>query len=208
MTELQKIFTGIQKEISGGNFAALQRALRPLLAKRVEYYRQSLREGNQYEYADALYKILLLDMDDDDDASVELAELAYLSLCDSLSHPGNHDRQYKARLLLLSDFSDNLTDSVACACFPQQRRTNLLQARQIALECIEKMQVTDILYLEENCPEILDEDEKATAACSFIKTDINLSPAEREDALLLHKIFYAYLKIKYKQISGQTRPTE
>lgn len=197
MTALQQLLAKARKELSDGNRHTLSAALRPLYENHVQYYHQSISEGLEGEYADALYKILLLGMDEEDEDSVELAELAYLALSNRLRHPGIHGLEYKTRLLLLNSFYEYLTDSVTCACFAQYRKTDLLLARQLADECLEKMQIADLLYLEENCPEILDEDENAAAACNLIESDINLSPEDRQQAILLHQIFHTYLQTKY-----------
>ena len=54
------------------------------------------------------------------------------------------------------------------------------------------MQLSDMFYLEENEPDFINRDEHA------IETDVNLSEEEQQEADLLHKVIYAYLKAKYK----------
>lgn len=68
----------------------------------------------------------------------------------------------------------------------------------MALECIEKMQLSDMLLLEEHHPDFINGDEQLADACNAISLPPELSEAERTEAALLHKVLHAYLKAKYK----------
>lgn len=199
MEDLKKILTEIRIQSEAGNRRGLTTVLRSLLANRLEYYRQSEREALQEEYADALYKILLLELDEEEEDSIEIAELAYLGLGAILRQPALVNAEhYKRRLLLLHYFCDYFTDSIIEVFLSKYRKENILQARTLAIECLEKMQLSDMLYLEENESDFIDGDEQLTDACNNIATDPDLSEEERSNAALLHKVLYAYLRVKYK----------
>ena len=75
----------------------------------------------------------------------------------------------------------------------------MLQARNLALECIDKMQLADMYLLEDIAPDFIDRDEQIADACNAIETDTSLPEEEIEKARLLHKVMHAYLKSKYKK---------
>lgn len=184
---------------TAGDRKSLNRNLRELMKERREYYKQSHEKGLQAEFSDALFKILLLELDEEEEESIEIAELAYLGLGNAFmpsQSPTAED--YKRRLLLLHYFCDYFTDSIVEVFLSRYRENNMLLARNLAIECLEKMQLSDMLYLEENEPDFINGDEQIADACNNIATDPNLSETEKAEALLLHKVLYAYLKAKYK----------
>lgn len=198
MSDLRQLLTAVEKQSNTGNRKALASTLHSLMVNRKEYYRQSVEEGLQEEFSDALYKTLLLELDEEEEDSIEIAELAYLSLGAILKSGTAHPGHYKRRLLLLHYFSDFFTDAMIEVFLSRYREDNILQARGLALECLEKMQLYDMFYLEENEAEFIDGDEQLTDACNSIVTDPDLSAEEREYAMLMHRVLYAYLKAKYK----------
>ena len=105
---------------------------------------------------------------------------------------------YKRRLLLLHYFSDYFTDAVIEIFLKKYREDNLLEARNMALECIEKMQLADMLLLEEQYPDFINGDEQWADACNALTLSPDVSETERAEADLLHKVLHAYLKAKYK----------
>lgn len=198
-SDLKKILEEIQETGKSGNRRALTTSLRQLMNDRKEYYWQSLQNELAVDYADALYKILLLEMDEEEEDSIEIAELSYLGLCSVLQQSGQASPElYKRRLLLLHYFCDYFTDSVIEIFLKEYRANNLLQARNLAVECIEKMQLSDMFYLEENEPDFINRDEQLADACNAIEIDTDLSEQEQQEAGLLHKVLFAYLKAKYK----------
>ena len=199
MSDLKKILTEIQAQSQTGNRRELTKALRTLMHNRREYYRQSIKETLQEEFADALYKTLILEFDEEENDSIETAELAYLALGTILrqNRPANPEH-YKRRLLLLHYFSDFFTDAIIEVFLSAYRKDNILQARTLALECLEKMQLSDMFYLEENEAGFLDGDEQISDACNAIEINPDLSEEEKKNAILLHQVLYAYLKAKYK----------
>lgn len=198
MSDLKELLTTIQEQSQAGNRKGLTTTLRTLMENRREYYRQSVEEALQEEFSDALYKTLLLELDDDEEDSIEIAELAYLGLTSTLKDKTGNPEQYKRRLLLLHYFSDFFTDAIIEVFLSRYRKDNILQARSLAMECLEKMQLSDMFYLEENEAEFIDGDEQLSDACNAIETDPNLSEEERKEAGLLHKVLHAYLIAKYK----------
>lgn len=198
-SNLKDIFNTIREQSANGNRKALTPVLREIMNNRRDYYRESLDEQLLDEYTDALYKILMLEMDEEEEDSIEMAELAYLGLCTLVLKGDNiTPEHYKRRMLLLHYFSDYFTDAVIEIFLKKYKTESLLPARGLAIECLEKMQLSDIFYLEENDPGFLNRDEQLTVACNRIETNPDLSEAELADALLLHKIMYAYLVSKYK----------
>lgn len=182
-----------------GDHRALPCMLRELMRNRRRYYQESIRLAKQDAFSESLFKILLLELDEEENESIETAELAYAALAsvmnDAASVTPGH---YKRRLLLLHYFSDYFIDSVIEIFLKKYRENNLLEARNMALECIEKMQLADMLRLEEEYPDFINGDEQLTDACNAIGLSPDLSEAERAEAGLLHRVLHAYLKAKYK----------
>ena len=138
-------------------------------------------------------------LDEEEEESIEIAELAYLGLGHIFRRPELPTPElYKRRLLLLHYFCDYFTDSIIEVFLSKYREDNILQARSLAIECLEKMQLSDMFYLEENATDFIDGDEQLSDACNGIETDPRLSEEEKANAALLHKVLYAYLKAKYK----------
>jgi len=96
-------------------------------------------------------------------------------------------------------FADYLTDCLIEVFLKKYRETNLLEARNLALESIAKMQLADIFYLEQHFNTQMDQDEQLNDICNTIEISPNLSEAELAEAQLMHKVLYTYLRIKYKQ---------
>lgn len=203
--DLRDILKEIEEFSREGNRKGMTAALRLIMNNRRQFYRQSVEGALQKEFSDALYKILLLELDEEEEESIETAELAYLGLgCLSDEAPVDPEH-YKRRLLLLHYFCDYFTDSIIEVFLARFREDNILQARNLAIECLEKMQLSDMFYLEENEPSFIEKDEQIADACNTIVTDPDLSDQERRDAALLHKVLYAYLKAKYKEASTDVK---
>jgi len=198
MSDLKKILTAVSEQSQSGNRRELTKNLRALMLDRRKYYRQSIQEALQEEFSDALYKTLLLELDEEEEDSIETAELTYLTLGAVLKTGKASPEHYKRRLLLLHYFSDFFTDAIIEVFLSRFKENNRLQARTLALECLEKMQLSDMFYLEENEADFIEGDEQISDACNAIETDPDLSAEEKENAALLHQVLYAYLKAKYK----------
>ena len=196
---LKELLEQIHTHSQNGNRRDLCAVLHSLMDNRREYYHQlsdaSMTEG----YADGLYKTLLLELDQEEEESIETAELAYIALCSLIAGETDTPEHYKRRLLLLHYFCDYFTDSIIQVFLAAYRKDHILQARNLALECIEKMQLADMFHLEEHTPDFIEHDEQIIDACNAIETDADLPDTERAEAALLHKVLYAYLKTKYKK---------
>ena len=119
----------------------LRANLREIRDHRLAYYNQSNEKELQAEFSDALFKILLLELDEEEEESIEIAELAYLGLGHIFRRPELPTPElYKRRLLLLHYFCDYFTDSIIEVFLSKYREDNILQARSLAIECLEKMQ--------------------------------------------------------------------
>ena len=199
MPHIQELLSTIALQSSTGNHRELTKSLRTLCQNRKLFYQQSITEMLQEGFADALYKSLLLELDEEEEDSIEMAELAYLSLSSIIQNGEATVRHYKQRILLLHYFCDFFTDSIIHIFLERFQTTERLQARRLAIECIEKMQLADLFYLEESDATFIDQNEELVDACNGIETDPHLSPEEKTQAEQLHHILYAYLKVKYKK---------
>ena len=197
--ELESLLEEIQHCCEKGERKTLSGILRNLMQHRRQYYQDSILRGRQDEFSDSLFKILLLELDEEESDSIETAELAYTGLTSVMNEPeAITPAHYKRRLLLLHYFSDYFTDAIIEIFLKKYRKDNLLEARNMALECIEKMQLADMLLLEELYPDFINGDEQLAEACNAISLSPDLPEAERTEATLLHKVLHAYLKAKYK----------
>ncbi len=196
---LKELLEQIHTHSQNGNRRDLCAVLHSLMDNRQEYYHQLTDASMTEGYADGLYKTLLLELDQEEEESIETAELAYIALCSLIAGETATPEHYKRRLLLLHYFCDYFTDSIIQVFLAAYRKEHILQARNLALECIEKMQLADMFHLEEHAPDFIEHDEQIIDACNAIETDADLPDTERAEAALLHKVLYAYLKTKYKK---------
>lgn len=197
--DLEQLLEEIQLCCEKGDRKMLPAVLRELMHHRRQYYQDSLALKRQDDFSESLFKILLMELDEEECDSIETAELAFTGLTSVMNDPSSvTPAHYKRRLLLLHYFSDYFTDAIIEIFLKKYRKDNLLEARNMALECIEKMQLADMLLLEEQYPDFIDGDEQLADACNAIGLSPDLSEAERTEAALLHKVLHAYLKAKYK----------
>ena len=141
-----------------------------------------------------------LDRQKEEEESIELAELAYLGISESISTVPTHIYEsLKKRIILMHYFSDYFTDSLIEVFLKKYRENNLLEARNLALESIERMQLFDIFLIEQNFDDRIDRDEQLTDVCNDIELAPNLTDEELTEAQLMHQVLYAYLKAKYRK---------
>ena len=69
-SDLKTILTEVQENSRTGNRRELSATLRQLLGNRREYYWQSVEEELLDGYADALYKMLLLELVEEEEDSI------------------------------------------------------------------------------------------------------------------------------------------
>ena len=198
MPDFKELLSTIQEQSHAGNRREITRHLRQLVQARRECYCQCHEETLLEAFSDALYKALLLELDNEEEDSIEMAELAYLAIGTLLNAGDRLPELYKRRLLLLHYFSDYFTDAIIEVFLARFREENRLQARSLAMECLEKMQLSDMFYLEENATDFINGDEEIADACNAIEINPDLSTEQKAEAALLHKVMHAYLKAKYK----------
>ena len=83
MNKLENILDESLLHSASGDRKALRLLLKKVIPDRFHYYHESRDITRQEEYADLLYKILLLELDEEEEESIELAELV---------SPGTHLR--------------------------------------------------------------------------------------------------------------------
>ena len=194
MNRLENILDESLLHSASGDRKALRLLLKRVIPNRFEYYHESRDITRQEDYADLLYKILLLELDEEEEESIELAELAYLGISESISSAPAHIYEcVKKRIILMHYFADYFTDSLIEVFLKKFRENNLLEARNLALES----QLSDIFFMEQNFSERIDRDEQLTDVCNGITLAPNLSDQELAEAQLMHQVLYAYLKAKY-----------
>ena len=93
MNKLENILDESLLHSASGDRNAFRLLLKKVIPDRFHYYHESRDITRQEEYADLLYKILLLELDEEEEESIELAELAYLGISECISvSPGTHLR--------------------------------------------------------------------------------------------------------------------
>ena len=177
MNKLENILDESLLHSASGDRKALRLLLKKVIPDRFHYYHESRDITRQEEYADLLYKILLLELDEEEEESIELAELAYLGISECISSAPVHIYEcLKKRIILMHYFADYFTDSL-----------------------IERMQLFDIFLIEQNFDDRIDRDEQLTDVCNGIELAPNLTDEELTEAQLMHQVLYAYLKAKYRK---------
>ena len=197
--KLKEVLEKIGKLCESGDRKALAPFLRHILEYRRFYYQESIRKNVQNELSDAFLKALLLELDQEEEESIETAELSYAAIGSALlENPEKTAELYRRRLLLLHYFGDYFADVMILLFLEKYRENHLMEARNLALDCLEKMRIHDMLWLEENVPGSIDADEQLSDACNAFEADTNLAAEELEEAETLHNVLYAFLKSKYK----------
>ena len=179
MNKLENILDESLLHSASGDRKALRLLLKKVIPDRFHYYHESRDITRQEEYADLLYKILLLELDEEEEESIELAELAYLGISECISSAPVHIYEcLKKRIILMHYFADYFTDSLIEVFLKKYRENNLLEARNLALESIERMQLFDIFLIEQNFDDRIDRDEQLTDVCNGIELAPNLTDEE------------------------------
>ena len=199
MDALEEFLAQARQHHERGDRRGLRALLKQAIPNRIDYYRACRASGRDAEFSDLLCKALLLELDEEEEESIELAELAYVCMCEGLrQEPANLYEQIKRRVILLHYFADYFTDSIIEIFLKKYREDNLLQARSLALDSFARMQLSDIFYIEQHFGERIDEDEQLNDICNAIELAPNLTDQELEEADLMHRVLHAYLKAKYK----------
>ena len=86
-TKLEALLLQIQQQCSAGNRKELASFLRQLMNNRQDYYQESISLSMQDDFSDALFKILLLELDEEEEESIEIAEMSYVGIGSVLYTP-------------------------------------------------------------------------------------------------------------------------
>lgn len=199
MEPLEQLLNEVKHHTQNGNRKALSLLLKEIIPERINYFHKSQFFNRLDEFTDILYKILWLELDEGDDESIELAELAYLGISESIRlTPELNYELVRKRIILLHYFSDYFTDSIIDIFLKKFRKNNLLEARGLALDSLAHMQLADLYFLEQHFGDQVDQDEGLNETCNQINIAALPNQQELENAALMHRILYAYLKVKYQ----------
>ena len=177
----------------------VRRVLQKMLPQRYMLFHVCKQRMCLGMYADLFYKSLLLSLDDEEEESIEIAELVYLSLTEELLRKeGDVYENLRKRISMLHYFADYFTDSMIELFLSKFRETHRLEARNYALEILTKMQWKDLFYVEENFHEEVDQDEQLREIMNSLEVFSRFSDQELAEVELMQKVFYTYLKVKYQ----------
>lgn len=222
MEELNHLLDEAARLQKQDNQRPLQALLQQLIPSRIGNYHKSVSTGRIPEYTDLLFKTLWLELDEEEEESVELAELALLGISGFIEkitgdEPENlSETQSEAlylavrkRILLLRYFADFLTDSLIEVFLKKFRENNLLEARSLALDRLAHMQLADMYFLEQRYGSRVNEDDGINEACNTVPLAALPTEEELADATLMMRVLAAYLRVKYasgKVSSGDSAP--
>ncbi|MGL5683950.1 MAG: hypothetical protein ACRDDZ_13010 [Marinifilaceae bacterium] len=192
--DIANLLEAIDSAANQGNRRQLTQLLRELKENRVERFKEAMGTGCGQKLAQAILKILLLELDEEEEESIELAELAYVACSYKISQP----EEYKTRVLLLHYFYDYFTDSVITIFLDKYRETDLLQARTLAAEAMQRMQLHDLYAIETIDAAFVNNDAQLIDAGNELTISPEITPQEMTEATTMHKVIFAYLAHKYK----------
>ena len=197
MNKLENVLDESLLHTASGDRKALRLLLKKVIPDRFHYYHESRAITRQEEYADLLYKILLLELDEEEEESIELAELAYLGISECiLSTPAHIYECLKKRIILMHYFADYFTDSLIEVFLKKYRENNLLEARNLALESIERMQLFDIFLIEHNMDVVMN----ICTDITVLNFGAKIAEGSPYDIQNNDEVIKAYLGDKYKPI--------
>lgn len=199
--EIKEILRDIDKHIADYNRKGLSLCLNILSKSLLAYHREAATYKEEIRFARALYNMLLLDMDKDEEESILIAELSYLNISNFLLNASSADTDkpaaLKSRIMLMNRFSDYLTDGIISAFMEEYEKDRRLLARNIAVEYLYKMQNNDMEELESRHPHFVENDEVLEDIRRDMAAAYGFSTKEIEEGRIIHKILYARLKNKY-----------
>ena len=194
---LEVLLNQIARACETGNRKTLSPLLREIIPQRRVYFHQGQLLGRLAEFTDILCKILWLNLDEEEEESIEIAELAYLGLCEEAGGMPPDYEVIRKRILLIHYFSDYLTDSMINLLLKEYKSTHLLEARRLVINSLVQMQLADLHYLEQRFSEQADNDEALNEACNQLEIDTLPDKQQLADAMLMHQVLHAYLRVKY-----------
>ena len=204
MKKIDRCLEVLEEAMEDGERRQIRRALNEIMLQRRDLYTECDTQDHFDSFSKALFHALILELDEEEEDSLETAEMCYAALGRILkmSEESEIDPEIiKRRLMLLHYFSDYLSDAVAGLFMPENRSKHLLDARNLAMDCLEKMQLLDLCWLGEHHPEFVEGDAQIES-CDHQLTR-NIGHEEIEDALkdayTLHRSLTACLAVKYKK---------
>ncbi|MDR0544045.1 MAG: hypothetical protein LBG30_01670 [Odoribacteraceae bacterium] len=184
--------------LRGDNTRETRRALRDILLARRTAYLPARTLDRLPEYALYLCMALHAELDNEEEESIETAELAYLALTESLlQYPDTRLDMTRHRVFLLYRFQDYLADTWSDVFMQHQRQTQPLQARSTALDALSLMALSDVHELEREHPEQVAADNELNDIRNMIHLPIPPRDEDLSDASLMHKLLRTHLKTKY-----------
>ena len=156
---LKEILDEIQEATEKGEKKVITRNLKKILTERKKFIEDCKKAELYSPFSEALFKALLLELDEEEEDSVEAAEIAYVGVVHALNEKlevfnrggAKEDDELailiRNRILLLHFFNDYLLDTLVEIFLKKYRNENMLLARNLADECLKKMQIVDVMFL-------------------------------------------------------------
>lgn len=149
------------------------------------------------------------DLIDDEEENIGLAHLAYLYISKAIEQEENlHSetdscelfRLRRDRIIIMKSFDDFFVDSLQDFYFSDNKADNLdshNQQRKIVLARIPFMQFSDIYNIEQDYPNLRD-DEFLLDLANYIEHEQEFTDENLKEAFLLHKILFKHTYEKLK----------
>ncbi len=204
--DLDKFFSDLESAVESGERKAVRTLLTEVMNNRVAFYTQCSSISLLESYSKAMFHALILELDEEEEDSIESAELCYLALGNQIAAMQAagivpEAETIKRRLLLLHYFNDYLTDTMMSLFTPEHKDDNILEARTLAIDCMAKMQLHDMSWLGEHYPEFAESDEHIAVCDQDLAESFDKESIEQDmkNASIMHKALTAHLKVKYKE---------
>jgi hypothetical protein len=203
--ELDSFFKDLERAVESGDRKVIRTMLTKVMKNRVEFYQECSTLEQLDSYSQAMFHALILELDEEENESIEGAELSYLAIGNYLtvmqtSNATPAAETVKRRLLLLHYFNDYLTSTMMTLFTPSHTEENRLDARTLAIDCMAKMQLHDMCWLGEHYPDFAENDEHIAACDQELAESFNKESIEQDlkNAAIMHKALTAHLRVKYK----------
>lgn len=150
-----------------------------------------------------LIQILQLDMCEDEDEDIDVCKLAYFNISNVIEACQDEAQQieaYRLRTLLLAGFGENLNESILSIFYNERKYSTdeYMAQRNICEDYLKKMQLSDIFTIDD-ITEGKYSDGLLNDISNTIEEDTSFAPKEIEEAALMHKILYAYIKTSFRK---------
>ncbi|MDR0983245.1 MAG: hypothetical protein LBM07_08435 [Culturomica sp.] len=182
-------------ESAGNERKKLKPLLNRLIKERKNFYKYAMENDLYDSLHDLFYKALLLDLDEDETESIEIAEMAYVAIGNLIKKENNFE-YLKRRILLLHYFYDYFTDAIIAIFLEKYRSEHAMEARNLAIETIRQMILSDISTIETVDPQLIEKDEQLCDVCNSLANCTDFTPDDIKNAGLILNVLHAYLKGK------------